>query len=317
VTTITLKERFPRVYRLAWKEHAIYRACRFPINACHRALYSWPKGAQSLVTLLWCCGTFTRVTSSVVNYVSYLHVGEAYSVLATQVHIYIITRLHPFLADGLVAADIVPELNLVCNTAMTGDCDFREGFTTRPEDSLDGYRSPCTRKMRDQFQVLYAATVGYANQLRAGRLAAKPRTSFTHYVLSHPICRRHSACKPVLLDVVHLLMRVLCKGNADFWKIDSVPIGRSPFLHLTLRQLACCLEPGNALYGYRRLSSMKLDAVVNQDVGAVAKHCLFHRSAEDSDTQRPLGGKFKRYHETNRMFKSLVRYVCDPLPTVS
>jgi hypothetical protein len=59
---------------------------------------------------------------------------------------------------------------------------------------------------------------------------------------------------------------------------------------------------------------MKLDAIVNQDAGSVAKHCLLYRSAEHSDIQRPLSGKFKRSYETKRMFKSLMRYVCD-LPT--
>jgi hypothetical protein len=61
---------------------------------------------------------------------------------------------------------------------------------------------------------------------------------------------------------------------------------------------------------------MKLDAVVNQDIVAVAKQSLLYRSAEDPDIQRPLGGKVKRSYKTKRMFKSLVRYVCNPLPTV-
>jgi hypothetical protein len=62
---------------------------------------------------------------------------------------------------------------------------------------------------------------------------------------------------------------------------------------------------------------MKLDAVVDQDAGAVARYCLLHRSAEDSDIQRPLSGKFKHSYETRRMFKSLMKYACDSLPTVS
>jgi hypothetical protein len=64
-----------------------------------------------------------------------------------------------------VAADIVPEFSLVRNTARVGDCDFREGFTARPKDSLDSYRFPCTRQVRDQLKVLYAATAENASQL--------------------------------------------------------------------------------------------------------------------------------------------------------
>jgi hypothetical protein len=66
----------------------------------------------------------------------------------------------------------VPELSLVCNTASIGNCDFREGFATRPKHSLDSYRSLGTRRVRDQFKVLYAATAEYASQLWVGRLAA-------------------------------------------------------------------------------------------------------------------------------------------------
>jgi hypothetical protein len=62
---------------------------------------------------------------------------------------------------------------------------------------------------------------------------------------------------------------------------------------------------------------MKLGVIVNQYAGAVARYCLLHRSAEDSDIQRPLSGKVKRSYETKRMFKSLMKYVCDSLPAVS
>jgi hypothetical protein len=71
LATVTLKEHFSCVYRLTWKGYTVYLACGFLVNADHRALYPRPKGMQSHVTLFQCCGTFIRVTSSGVDYVTY------------------------------------------------------------------------------------------------------------------------------------------------------------------------------------------------------------------------------------------------------
>jgi len=105
--------------------------------------------------------------------------ADFHGVLATQFLFYIITRVHAFSIQGLVSAGILPELSLFCNMARMGNCDFREGLTTPQKNNIDSYRSPRTRKVRDHFKDLYAATAEYASQLWVGRLAGKPGTRFT------------------------------------------------------------------------------------------------------------------------------------------
>jgi hypothetical protein len=73
----------------------------------------------------------------------------------------------------------MPGLGLVCNAARMGNCDFGGGWgvTTRPKDHLDSYTSPHTRKVRDQFKILYAATAEHASKLWAGSPGSLGRVS--------------------------------------------------------------------------------------------------------------------------------------------